>query len=53
MAKPMLVSLPFILLLLDYWPLRRFAAPKTFYLLIEKLPFLAFSLASSVVTLFA
>ena len=24
MAKPMLVTLPFVLLLLDYWPLRRF-----------------------------
>jgi tetratricopeptide (TPR) repeat protein len=27
MAKPMLVTLPFLLLLLDYWPLNRFAAP--------------------------
>jgi tetratricopeptide (TPR) repeat protein len=26
MSKPMLVTLPFVLLLLDYWPLRRFAA---------------------------
>jgi protein O-mannosyl-transferase len=25
MSKPMLVTLPFVLLLLDYWPLRRFA----------------------------
>ena len=24
MAKPMLVTLPFVLLLLDYWPLQRF-----------------------------
>src|ERR687892_172140 len=24
MSKPMLVTLPFVLLLLDYWPLRRF-----------------------------
>src|SRR5205807_2233736 len=24
MSKPMLVTLPFLLLLLDYWPLRRF-----------------------------
>src|SRR5919106_2873272 len=53
MAKPMLVSLPFVLLLLDYWPLGRFAKQGTFRLLIEKLPFLAFSIASSVVTLFA
>jgi tetratricopeptide (TPR) repeat protein len=27
MAKPMLVTLPFVLLLLDYWPLRRFSVP--------------------------
>jgi protein O-mannosyl-transferase len=53
MAKPMLVSLPFVLLLLDYWPLGRFAERRIFGLLIEKLPFLAFSIASSVVTLFA
>lgn len=51
MAKPMLVSLPCVLLLLDYWPLRRFAEHRTFRLLIEKLPFLAFSIASSAVTL--
>ena len=25
MAKPMLVTLPFVLLLLDYWPLRRWS----------------------------
>ena len=25
MAKPMLVTLPFVLLLLDYWPLGRFS----------------------------
>lgn len=51
MAKPMLVSLPFVLLLLDYWPLGRFAERRTFGVLIEKLPFLALSIASSVVTL--
>ena len=27
MAKPMLVTLPFVLLLLDYWPLNRFQRP--------------------------
>jgi protein O-mannosyl-transferase len=53
MAKPMLVTLPIVLLLLDYWPLGRFAERRTLRLLIEKLPFLAFSIASSVVTLFA
>ena len=29
MAKPMLVTLPFVLLLLDYWPLRRFGEGKS------------------------
>jgi len=29
MAKPMLVTLPFVLLLLDYWPLERFAKSKS------------------------
>ena len=29
MAKPMLVTLPFVLLLFDYWPLDRFAATRT------------------------
>jgi tetratricopeptide (TPR) repeat protein len=53
MAKPMLVTLPFVLLLLDYWPLGRFEARRTFRLLIEKLPFLAFSIASSIVTVVA
>ncbi len=42
MSKPMLVTLPFVLLLLDYWPLRRLplADWKTLFRLIgEKLPF--------------
>ena len=85
MSKPMLVTLPFVLLLLDFWPLRRVTsdewrvtrfglpvpqltgAPKQSEggstpwraeaerrwlnpLLFEKLPFMALSLASSVVT---
>ena len=29
LAKPMLVTLPFVLLLLDYWPLKRFAGEQT------------------------
>jgi hypothetical protein len=30
MAKPMLVTLPFTLLLLDYWPLKRFQQKNPF-----------------------
>jgi tetratricopeptide (TPR) repeat protein len=56
MAKPMLVTLPFILLLLDYWPLQRFSArsgvtPRA--VLLEKVPLIALSTASCVVTLVA
>src|SRR5204863_4755195 len=29
MSKPMLVTLPFVLLLLDYWPLKRFSGERT------------------------
>jgi hypothetical protein len=29
MAKPMLVTLPFVLLLLDFWPLQRLESPKS------------------------
>ena len=66
MAKPMLVTLPFVLLLLDVWPLRRFSvftprrsaggrsrASQAFGLLAEKAPFVLLSVASSGVTLFA
>ncbi|MGA2147396.1 MAG: tetratricopeptide repeat protein [Bryobacteraceae bacterium] len=44
MAKPMLVTLPLVLVLLDYWPLARGLR------LLEKLPFLALSAVASVVT---
>ena len=52
MAKPMAVSLPLLLLLFDYWPLRR-AEDLRFLqrwskLTVEKLPLLAMSAASSV-----
>ncbi|MGO8931093.1 MAG: tetratricopeptide repeat protein [Limisphaerales bacterium] len=30
MSKPMVVTLPFVLLLLDYWPLRRFAPGRVY-----------------------
>jgi tetratricopeptide (TPR) repeat protein len=44
MAKPMAVTLPVVLILLDYWPFARG------WKLLEKLPFLALSAAVSVVT---
>jgi tetratricopeptide (TPR) repeat protein len=54
MAKPMLVTLPFVMLLLDYWPLGRIDARRTLYrALVEKIPFFALAAASSVITYFA
>ncbi len=61
MAKPMLVSLPFTLLLLDAWPLGRLGAPHgqgaparlPLRLLAEKLPLFVLAAASCVVTLVA
>ena len=66
MAKPMLVTLPFVLLLLDYWPLCRLKFNKNlntvasvnknisfFDLIIEKIPFFIFTAASCVVTFYA
>ena len=56
MCKPTLVTLPIVLLLMDYWPLRRLSFGKEcppiarWRLVTEKLPLLALSLASSIVT---
>jgi tetratricopeptide (TPR) repeat protein len=56
MVKPMLVTLPFVLVLLDFWPLRR-VDPSTLErtafvkLLVEKLPLLVLAIGSSVITL--
>ncbi|MEW6079410.1 MAG: tetratricopeptide repeat protein [Thermodesulfobacteriota bacterium] len=52
MAKPVLVTLPLILLLLDYWPLYRFNKGKTAALIMEKLPLLAGSILIGLVTVF-
>src|SRR6478672_12075277 len=49
MAKPMIVTLPFVLLLLDFWPLRRMVGTSRGSLLLEKAPFFALSVAVSVI----
>jgi len=36
MAKPMLVTIPFVLILLDFWPLNRFQLQRDFHLKPEK-----------------
>lgn len=68
MAKPMAVTLPFVLLLLDYWPLQRLfpnpvpvgapgnehsARPRTLGVLGEKVPLVLLSAACGVITLLA
>ena len=49
MSKPTLVTLPFLLLLLDYWPLGRF--PLAMRLILEKLPLVAMTAVWCAVTL--
>src|SRR6266436_2102937 len=50
MSKPMLVTTPVVLLLLDYWPLKRIADGKSFRrMIVEKLPLFALSAAASIV----
>ncbi len=54
LSKPMAVSLPVVLLILDWYPLDRIRSIKAFLLaLIEKLPFIVLSLISSVLTILA
>ena len=52
LSKSMLVTVPFILLLLDYWPLERFGGRSSIKrLVLEKIPLLALSAAGGFVTL--
>lgn len=63
MAKPMLVTLPLVLLLLDFWPLGRWQpsvdgnspvgqhrSPVPYQFLLEKVPFLFLAIISSIIT---
>ncbi|MCG6552738.1 MAG: tetratricopeptide repeat protein [Candidatus Magnetominusculus sp. LBB02] len=51
MSKAMIVTLPFALILLDYWPLRRFGLGRR--VVLEKIPLFALSAAVAVLTVFA
>ena len=61
MSKPMVITLPFVLLLLDYWPLRRVGSPTATQdqarvlarLVREKVPLFALSAASAAITMIA
>lgn len=51
MSKPMLVTLPFVMLLLDVWPLQRTTRQSRVWLIAEKIPLLALSAGVSAITL--
>jgi hypothetical protein len=57
LSKPMLVTVPIILLLLDFWPLKRFTIYDSRFtiarLIREKAPFFLLSVIAGVITLFA
>ncbi len=59
LSKPMLVTLPFVLLLLDYWPLGRISDQRSGVPLpllqatVEKIPLIVLSVVSSIVTFVA
>ena len=69
MAKPQVITLPFVLLLWDYWPLGRLSLGEKFgrptssaatfpkrklsWLMVEKLPLLAISVVSALITMSA
>jgi tetratricopeptide (TPR) repeat protein len=66
MSKPMLVTLPLVMLLMDYWPLGRMTGltdqrapgisvlkPCLWRLILEKAPFFAMSAIISIVTIYA
>lgn len=50
MSKPMVVTLPFVLILLDYWPLGRLKERGIWPLVAEKAPLWAFSFAACFMT---
>ncbi|MEO5358821.1 MAG: tetratricopeptide repeat protein [Nitrospirota bacterium] len=54
MSKPMAVTLPVVMLILDYWPLDRFKgnAKMNGLLVLEKLPFFVLSALSSALTIY-
>jgi tetratricopeptide (TPR) repeat protein len=53
LSKPMVVTLPFVLLLLDVWPLDRLGKTSFARLALEKVPLFALVIAASAVTFFA
>lgn len=53
MSKPMLLTTPIVLLLLDYWPFDRFKKQGVWKLILEKIPLVILSVGSCAATLIA
>ena len=56
MSKPMVITLPLVMILLDYWPLKRFESKKgnlILWQLREKIPFFILSVVLVIITLYA
>lgn len=53
LSKPMMVTLPFLLLLLDFWPLQRWNVATAKRLVLEKIPLVVMSAAACVVSVIA
>ena len=62
MSKPMMVTTPFILLLLDYWPLKRWQKRIMYHnkrfnpvgwLILEKIPFICLTIVVGILTIWA
>ena len=55
MSKPMVITLPIVMILLDYWPLKRFESKKgnlILWQLREKIPFFILSIVLILITLY-
>lgn len=53
MSKTMLVTLPFVFLLLDYWPLKRWEQKNKWDLVLEKIPFFLMTIIVSIIAYIA
>ena len=53
MSKQMYVTLPALLLVLDYWPLKRFSREKIMGLIFEKIPYAFASISAALIVLSA
>jgi tetratricopeptide (TPR) repeat protein len=52
MSKPMVVTLPAVMWILDYWPLRRFPGTSIYRLIMEKVPLLALAALITAITFY-